>query len=311
MKAVQINKYGHSDVIEIIDIEKPKAGAGQVLIENYASCINPVDIAIREGYMAKMMPLQFPITLGGDLAGVIVEVGEGVENVSVGDKVYGSGIVLAGATGAFAESVVTPANLISRMPENINFNEAAAVVLTGTSAVQAIIEHFNLQAGQKILIHGGAGGISTIAIQIAKKIGAYVATTATGDGIDYVKKLGADEVIDYKNQVFDNLLSDFDAVFDTVGGETYAKSFKVLKRGGIIVSMLIQPDQKLMEQYGVTAIAQMTKVNTNHLDILTKFIENEDVKIYIDKIFTLDQIKEAFEAKENGDIKGKITIKIK
>jgi len=307
MKAAQINKYGHSDVIEIVDIERLKVGKGQILVKVYASSVNPVDIKIMEG----MFPgINFPFTLGSDVAGVVTEIGEGVENFSVGNKVYGSGIVLAGATGAFAEFVAVPAGLVSKMPKNLDFNQAAAVVLTGVSAVQALLEHFKLQSGQKILIHGGAGGIGTIAVQIAKSIGAYVVTTATGDGLDFVKKLGADQIIDYKKENFEEILSDYDAVFDTVGGETYQKSFKVLKKGGTIVSMLEQDKEKLSEKYGVTAISQFTKVNTEHLSILTEFIENKDVKVYIDKIYPLDKIKEAFEAKEKGDVKGKIVIEI-
>lgn len=324
MKAAQINKYGSSDVIEIVDIEKPKAGPGQVLIKAYASSVNPVDIKIMEGYMSNIAPLKFPATLGSDVAGVVTEVGEGVTEFAVGNKIYGQAIVLAGASGAFAEFVAVPAGMIAKMPKNINFNQAAASVLVGVSVVQALLEHFKLRSGQKILIHGGAGGIGTMAIQIAKSIGAFVATTATGDGIEYVKKLGADQVIDYRNEKFDEIVSDFDAVFDTVGGEVFEKSFKVLKKGrvardshavgspdlGIIVSMVAQDNKKLADQYGVTAISQWTKVTTEHLNMLTDFIENKGLKIFIDKIYTLDTIKEALEAKEKGYVKGKIVIQI-
>ena len=310
MKAVQIHTYGGVNKLEIVDIEKPKPGKGQVLLQVYASSINPFDIVMREGYVQKMIP-SLPVTLGSDVAGVVVKVGEGVDHLHVGEKVYGQAIVLAGGSGAFAEFAVTPVTSIAKMPENIGFNEAAAVVLTGVSAVQAICEHFNLQSGQKILIHGGAGGIGTIAIQMAKLIGAYVATTATGEGIDYVKKLGADMVIDYKSQEFDQLIFNYDAVFDTVGGQTYEKSFKVLKKDGIIVSMLAKPDKNVMEQYGVSAIAQATKVTTEHLDMLRNFITVENVTVHVDKVFPLDKIKKAFKAKETGDIKGKIAIEIK
>jgi len=161
------------------------------------------------------------------------------------------------------------------------------------------------------LIHGGAGGIGTIAIQIAKHIGAYVATTATGEGLDYVKQLGADEVIDYKTQQFDELLHDYDAVFDTVGGDTYDRSFKVLKQGGVIASMLAQPNQELMEQYGVTALHQMTKTSTESLNALTKLIEDGVVTIHVDKTYPLEQISEAFEARESGSVRGKIVVTIR
>lgn len=295
----------------MVDVEKPKIEAGKVLVKVYASSINPFDGMVAKGYVAKMMAhMSMPFTLGGDIAGVVAEVGEGVTDFTVGNKVYGQAIVLTGATGAFAEYALVSPSQIAKMPKNIDFNESASAVLVGVSAVQALIEHMNLQASQKILIHGGAGGIGTIAIQIAKSIGAFVATTATGDGIDYVKKLGADEVINYKSQAFYEILSDYDAVFDTVGGEVYANSFKVLKRGGTIVSMIAPKDEKLAEEYGVTAITQSTKITTKNLDILTNFIENKGVKPHIDKIYTLDRIKDAFEAKEKGEVLGKIVIQI-
>jgi len=320
VKAAQINKFGNSSVIELVDIEKPKAGKGQVLVKVYASSVNPFDIKLSQGAMPD---LPLPMVLGGDIAGVVTEIGEGVENFSVGNKVYGSANALSGASGAFAEFAAVPVGTIAKMPKNLDFKMSAAVVLTGVSAVQAITEHFKLQSNQKILIHGGAGGIGTIAIQIAKSIGAYVATTATGDGVEYVKRLGADEVIDYadskaiehprqsrdKTQDFSEILSDYDCVFDTVGGEVYKKSFKVLKKGGMIVSML-DKDEKLAQEYGVTAIGQMTKVNAENLDKLTYFIEEKDIIVHIDKIYDFDKIREAFEDKETSDVIGKIVIEI-
>ncbi len=311
MKAAQIKKYGGPEVIEISQVEKPKVGIGQVLVKVYASSVNPFDIAIIKGYVAKMTDSKLPMVIGLDVAGVVCQVGEGIDNFVVGNKVYGQGSLLAGATGAFAEFVATPADIVAKMPSNLDFNQAAAIVLTGVSAVQALLKHFNLQSNQKILIHGGAGGIGTMAIQIAKSIGAYVVTTATGDGIEYVKKLGADEIIDYKSQKFQEVLSDYDAVFDTVGGEVYTKSFKVLKEGGIIVSMLEQDKENLSEKYKVTAISQFTKVNAEHLNISTDFIENKGVRVYIDKVFDFDKIRNAFEYKEKEDVLGKIVVQIK
>ncbi len=339
MKAAQIKKFGSPDVIELVDIEKPSPGKGQVLVKVYASSVNPFDVKLSQG----MMPnFKLPMILGGDIAGVVTEIGEAghnsapgssVENFSVGNKVYGSANVLSGASGAFAEFAAVPVGNLAKMPKNLDFKEAAAVVLTGVSAVQAITEYFNLQPGhppsheasarqRKILIHGGAGGIGTIAIQIAKSIGAHVATTTTGDGIEYVKKLGADEVIDYKTQDFSEILSDYDCVFDTVGGEVYKKSFKVLKKparnafgiadaggGGVIVSML-DKDEKLAEEYGVTAIGQFTKVNTENLNKLTYFLEEKHVKAHIDKVYDFDKIREAFKEKETSDVMGKIVIEI-
>ncbi|MBI4318965.1 MAG: NADP-dependent oxidoreductase [Chloroflexi bacterium] len=308
MKAAQIVEYGPASKIQINEIEIPRPSEGQVLVEVYGSSINPADIKMRQG---KMMPLQFPVTLGLDLAGVVTDLGKGVTTFNVGDKVYGQAKIGPGGGGAFAQYAIAPAGNLAGMPKNLNFVQAAAIALTGTSAVQALTEHIKLQPGQKILIHGGAGGIGTFAIQIAKHLGAYVATTVSPDDIDFVKKLGADQVIDYKNQRFEDRLRDYDAVFDTVGGETYTRSFKVLKRSGVVVSMLMPPDARLMQQYGVTAIGQFTKVSTERLNTLTKLVEEGVVTVHIDKTFPQERIREAFEAKERGSVRGKIGVDMK
>ncbi len=310
MKAAQIDEYGDSSKISIKEIERPELKPGQVLVEVKSSSINPFDTMVREGYLKEMIPLELPVTLGGDIAGVISEVADDVDGLNVGDKVYGQANVVAGNSGAFAEFATTSSSQVSVMPSNVDFNQAASLALVGVSAVQALYEHLNLQAGQKILIHGGSGGIGSIAIQIAKHLGAYVATTATGDGIEYVKNLGADEVVDYKSENFDEVLSDFDAVFDTVAGETYDRSFKVLKKGGVIVSMNAQPNQELMDKYSVNSIAQMTHVNNDSLERLTSLVESGVVTPHVDKVFTLEEIAEAFAARESGKVLGKIVISV-
>jgi len=169
----------------------------------------------------------------------------------------------------------------------------------------------NLKSGQKILIHGGAGGIGSYAVQLAKYLGAYIAATAGPDDLDYVKNLGADVVIDYKNQSFTELIKDYDAVFDTVGGETYQKSFTVLKRGGVIVSMLEQPDQELMAQYGVNAIVQFSQAKTKDLVKLAELFNQGVIKVTIDKTFSLDQAADALSYLEKNHTRGKVVLQIK
>lgn len=311
MKAARIHKFGHADIVMIEDIPRPTIKKDHVLIEVYASSINPIDSAIREGALEQMTPLTLPLTLGYDLSGVVEEVGEGVKGFNVGDKVYGQASILSGGSGAFAQYTVTHSDHICKIPSNISFIEAAVIGLTGTSALEALLEHIQLSANQKILIHGGAGGIGTIAIQIAKYIGAYVATTATNDGMPYASKLGANEVIDYKNESFEERLFDYDAVLDTVGGETYAKSFKILKKGGVILSMIETPDDKLMKQFEVKAMYQGTNVNTQHLTKLKELIEEGIVTVHVDKSYPIDQIQDAFVAKENEHVHGKIGVEIK
>ena len=311
MKAAQIKDYGSADKVQVTDIEQPTPNDDQVLVEVHASSLNPFDTMVREGYLKEMIPLELPVTLGGDIAGVVSETGKNVTNVSVGDKVYGQSAAVAGNSGALAEFAVTKYGQVGIMPSNLDFNQSASLALVGVSAQQAIKEHVKLTSEQKILIHGGSGGIGSIAIQIAKDIGAFVATTATGDGVELAKSLGADQVIDYANEKFDEVLSDFDAVFDTVAGETYDRSFKVVKRGGIIVSMNAQPNQELMDQYGVEAIYQSTRVTTEALNGLRELIESGVVTARVGKVLPLDQVQQAFEARENGKVSGKIVVSVK
>ncbi|HJP96085.1 MAG TPA: NADP-dependent oxidoreductase [Candidatus Saccharimonadales bacterium] len=307
MKAARITNFGHVDTIKIEEIDQPQAGDGQVLVEVHAASINPFDTMVREGHVQSVQP---PLTLGVDIAGIVVKTGSGVADFTPGQKVYGQANVVAGNSGAFAEFAATKASQLAAMPASTDFVQAAAMPLVGVSALQVITQHMNVQAGQKVLIHGGAGGIGTVAIQIAKHLGATVTTTATGEGIAYVKDLGADEVVDYTSQAFDEAEGVYDAVFDTIGGETYERSFKTLKQGGVIVSMLMQPDETLMQQYNVRAIAQQTRATTEDLTALAALIDQKVVTPHIDATYPLAQVAEAFAARESGKVKGKVVLTI-
>jgi len=308
MKAAQINKYGGSEVVEINkNAPKPAAPRGKLLVEVYAAGVNPIDWKIREGYI----PLKFPATLGGDFSGVVADVGEGVSGFKKGDEVYGYASILGGGSGSFAEFVSADAKVMALKPKNITHVEAGALPLTGVSAWQALVDHISLSRGKKILIHGGAGGIGTIAIQLARHLGAYVATTASAKDLQHVKELGAYEAIDYKNQSFENMLHNFDAVYDTVGGETYVKSFRVLKKGSTIVSMLEQPRPELMEQYGINAIGQLTQVNSERLSKLAELVDQRVIKVHVDKTFPLEQAGEALAYLQSGHPRGKVVLKMK
>jgi NADPH:quinone reductase-like Zn-dependent oxidoreductase len=309
MKAAQINEYGDASVVQINEVDKPAAGEGQVLIEVHASSLNPFDSKLRDGAMPNI-PLKFPATLGGDIAGVVVEIGPGASDFAVGDKVYGQAAVVAGNSGAFAEYAATKVGQIAKAPANLDFAEAASLPLVGVSAVQALAEHINLQPGQKILIHGGSGGIGSIAIQVAKHLGAYVATTAPGEAMDFVKGLGADEVIDFKTQDFTTLVHDYDAVFDTVGGDVFEKSLGVLKQGGVAVSMIAHVEDAAAQQHGVTAISQGTKVTTEKLEKLAKLVEDGVVTPQVAKVFPLGQVQEAFRFRETQHYTGKVVLQI-
>jgi NADPH:quinone reductase-like Zn-dependent oxidoreductase len=310
MKAAQISEYGDPSVVKVVDIPKPEAREGQVLVEVHASSLNPFDSSVRAGKVQQMVP-SLPVTLGGDIAGVIVELGKGVSGFSVGDKVYGQANAVAGNSGAFAEYAATKASQLAKAPSNLGMAETASMPLVGVSALQAVTKHIQLQPGQKILIHGGTGGIGSIAVQVAKHIGAYVATTVPGNAVGLAKELGADEVIDFQSQNFEEVVSGYDAVFDTAGGEVFEKSLKVLKQGGIAVSMTAGVDDSVTNSLGVTAITQGTKVTTEALNELAKLIEDGVITPHIGKTFPLDEIQEAFKARESGSVIGKITLQVK
>jgi alcohol dehydrogenase len=309
MKAAQINGYGDPSVITVNDIEAPRVTAGKILVEVYASSINPFDGKLRSGAMKDFIPLTFPVTLGGDIAGIVKETGQNVTTVVVGDSVYGQAAAVAGNSGAFAEFALTSAGEVAKMPANLDFKQAASLPLVGVSALQALTEHIRLQKGQKLFIAGGSGGIGTIAIQIAKHIGAYVATTVPPEGIEAARQLGADEVIDYENQDFTTLLHNYDAVYDLVGKE-FDPMLRILRRGGVGVSMVAQPNEQLAKELGVSAYLQSTKVTTERLAELAELVEAAIVQPQVDAVFTLDTIVQAFQSKESGQTVGKIVIDI-
>jgi alcohol dehydrogenase len=310
MKAVQLPTYGDSSVLQVADVSDPVVKPGQILVKNHAASVNPFDIKIASGMYKDNIPLELPVIPGGDYAGVVTQVGEGVTDFAVGDEVYGSANILSGGSGAFAETVATQVKNSAKKPKKASFEEAAALVLTGVSAIQALEEHMKLQSGQKILIHGGAGGIGTAAIQVAKAIGAHVATTVSTDDMDFVKQVGADEVIDYKSEKFEDKLSDFDAVYVTVPGDTADRSFQVLKQNGVMVSMVGQPNEELAKQKNITAIGQSTHVRTENLNRLSELIDTGKLKAQIDKSLPLDQIKEAYDIVANIHPRGKVVLKI-
>jgi alcohol dehydrogenase len=312
MKSVQISEYGSSDVIKINEISPiPSPLTGKILAEVIAAGVNPVDWKIREGYFRDMMPLQFPSTLGMDFAGIIKQIGEDVpSDFSQGDEIYGQASIFSGGSGAFAELALANKDSIAHKPKTLNHFQAAALPLVGVSAWQALVEHIGLSDGQKILIHGGAGGIGSIGIQLAKNLGAYVATTVSPNDKQFTQELGADQVIDYKTQSFEEMLHDYDAVFDNVGGQTYVRSFKVLKKGGIIVSMLEQPNSELMNQYGIRAIFQFTQVNRERLTKLAQWVDQNNIKVNVDKIFSLDEASKALDYQKDVHPRGKVILTV-
>jgi alcohol dehydrogenase len=313
MKVIQIKKYGSNDVVEVNDTAPaPSLSSGKILVNIKASGVNPVDWKIREGYMQQIMPLQFPSTLGLDFSGVVKQVDEDAHSdLKQGDEVYGQASIFSGGSGAFAEMALASKDSIAHKPKTLNYLEAAALPLVGVSAWQAFVEHFELSKDKKVLVQGGAGGIGSIGIQLAKHLGAFVATTVSTDDKQFVQEVGADQVIDYKTENFEDIVHDYDAVFDTVGGDAYKRSFKVLKKGrGMIVSTLEQPNSQLMNQYEIKAVFLFSQVNRQRLTKLAEWVDQNNIKVNIDKTFSLDEAAKALDYQKEGRPRGKLVLTI-
>ena len=307
MKAAVIREYGAA--IEISDVPQPALLADSVLIEVHAASVNPVDGIVQAGYLKEMMPITFPFTMGFDVSGVVVEVGDQVSKFKIGDEVFSRPNGMQ--AGTIAEYAVIKEEELAIKPSNISHQEAASIPLVGLTAWQAMVTKGNLQKGQKILIHAGSGGVGTLAIQMAKHLGAEVATTTSAVNAEMVKNLGADVVIDYKTQKFEEELSDYDLVFDMMGGEIIEKSFKILKKGGCLVSIKGEDSKGLAKQYGVRFEAFFMWPSGEMLSQLAQLISDGALKPVIDRTFSIDQVQEAYGYLQGGRAKGKIVIQVK
>ena len=312
MKAAQFSKYGGPEVIEFnSNALLPKLADGQVLVEAHAASINTIDSILRAGYMQSMVPLSFPATIAGDFAGVVKEVSPGLSNLRVGDEVFGFAPVIAGGSGSAAEYVAVSASKVAQKPARASYTEAAALPLAGVSAVQAL-EEMKLRPGQRVLIHGGAGGVGSFALQYARYLGCHVATTVRGSQKEFVRKLDADAIVDFEAEEFDAAHNEYDAVLDTVGGEVYKRSFITLKKGGIVASMVQNsPDQELMLKFGVRAVYITTQVNTSSLNHIAELVDKGAIKTQIAREFPLEQTRDAYTYFEQDHPKGKICLKIR
>lgn len=309
MKAAYLTQYGSTEAITLNEnASEPAVSPGKVVVRVHAAGLNPFDWKVRSGAFQETIPLPLPVILGGDFSGVVTAVGEGVSEYHVGDEVYGSANIFNGGTGALAEYDLADVSRIMLKPAHLTHIEAAALPSVSVSAWQALFEHMHLAPGQKVLIHGAAGGIGHMAVQLAKHAGVHVTATSGTRNIEYVKELGADRVIDYQQESFADLPPDFDAVFDTVGGETYKNSFRVLKKNGILVSMVENPDNISAEQYGVTAVQVSTDVNHERLSKISELVGQGIIDIEIDRTFPLDQAGEALTYLQTGHPRGKVVV---
>lgn len=305
--AVRIHSYGERDVLRYETAPIPAINADDVLVKIHATSINPVDWKIRKGYLKDFIPYKFPLTLGWDLAGEIVALGENVSGWKVGDAVYGRPDIAR--DGTYAEFVAVRASEIAHKPAKFNWQQSAAVPLVALTAWQSLYEFAKLKAGERVLIHAGAGGVGNFAIQLAKLRGAYVYTTTSTANVGLLKELGADEVIDYKKDDFSKL-RDLDVVFDTLGGDVQATSWQTLKRGGRLVSIADNPDEKIAAQYGVTPLFCFVQPNAAQLTEIARLIDANKIQVVIDSVFNLKDIAKAHEKSEAGRTRGKIVIQV-
>jgi len=309
MKAVRIHDYGNVDVLKIEDIPIPEITDNDVLIKVYAASVNPVDWKVREGLVRWRNLHQLPLTLGWDVSGVVEKTGINVKKFKFGDEVYSRPAI--DRNGSYAEYIAVRESEIAFKPKSITHGEAASIPLVGLTVWESLVTTVNIQAGQKVLIHAAAGGVGSMAVQIARIYGCYVIGTASEGNIEFVKSLGANEVIDYRNQDFSKLVKDIDVVFDTVGGETQENSWKVLKEGGMLMSIINKPSEEVANQYKVRSGYIFVQSNGNTLETLRHLIDTGKLKPVVGQVFSLDEIKQAHELSQSMRAKGKIVIKVR
>jgi len=333
MKAFIINRYGKKEKLQSAEIAGPVLRANDVLVQIHAASVNVLDSKIRNGEFKLILPYKPPFTLGHDVAGIVIKVGLGVKQFKAGDEVYAR--PADHRIGTFAELIAINENDVALKPRNLSMEEAASIPLVGLTAWQALVEKANVKKGQKVFIQAGSGGVGTFAIQLAKHLGATVATTTSASNIDLVKSLGADYVIDYKKDDFETILKDYDVVLNSQDAKTLEKSLRILKPGGKLISISGPPDPSFAEEIkapwfmklivrllsaGVRKKAKRLNVSYSFLFMraegtqlgqITSLIDAGIIKPVIDKVFPFEQTNEAMGYVETGRAKGKVVIKIK
>ena len=333
MKALVLKRYGKPDQIVFADIPRPVPKPDEILVQVYAAGLNPIDTTIPKGTFKPILRFNLPATLGSDLAGVEVEVGSRVTRFKAGDAVFASIFDLG--TGALAEFAIVPENVAALKPANLDFVQAASIPMVGLTTWQAFKERIHLKPDQRVFIPAGSGGIGTFAIQLAKHLGAKVGTTTSTGNVDLVRSLGADEVIDYKQQEFEDVLRDYDAVLGAARGEVIEKSLRILKNGSIVVSLVGPPDAAFARARGMNFLMRFVfgllsrkiirqarkrgmdysflfvRPNGGQLAEIGELLQAGIIRPVIDKTFPFDQAKEAIAYLEKGRAKGKVVVQIK
>jgi alcohol dehydrogenase len=333
MKAFVLERYGRKRALRSTELPTPELRDDEVLVEIHAAGVNLLDAKIRNGEFKLILPYRLPLVLGHDVAGVVVKAGSRVRSFKVGDEVYARVDDLR--IGTFAEFVAVKEASLALKPKGLTMNEAASVPLVGLTAWQALVQKANLKKGQKIFIQAGSGGVGTFAIQLAKHLGATVATTTSTVNVGLVKSLGADVVVDYKTQDFEEVLRDYDVVLNSQDGKTLEKSLRVLKRGGKLISISGPPDPEFGKEIAAPGFVKLVirllssgarrkaqgrgidysflfmKANGEQLREITRLIEAEAIRPVIDRVFPFEATNEALAYVEAGRAKGKVVIQLK
>jgi len=333
MKAFIVNRYGKKEKLQLTEIAEPVVKESDILVKVHSAGVNLLDSRIRNGEFKMILPYKTPFTLGHDVAGVVTKVGSNVRKFKVGDEVYARPADYR--IGTFAELIAINEDDVAFKPKNISMEEAASIPLAGLTAWQALIEKANLKKGQKVFIQAGSGGVGTFAIQLAKYLGATVATTTSAANIDLVKSLGADIVIHYKKDDFETILKDYDVVLNSQDAKTLEKSLKVLKSGGKVISISGPPDPGFADEIGAPLSVKLgirllsagvrkkaKRLNVNYsflfmraqgeqLSQITKLIQAVIIKPVMDKVFPFEQTNEALTYIETGRSRGKVVVKVK
>jgi NADPH:quinone reductase-like Zn-dependent oxidoreductase len=306
MKAIRIHSYGGADVLVWEDAPMPAFGDDDVMIRVVATSVNPVDWKFREGHLKGIIPPRFPLILGWDVSGIVEKVGAKATGFSEGDAVFSRPDILR--DGTYAEYVAVRASEVAKKPATLSHIEAATLPLTGITAWEVLVTTAKLSTGQRVLIHGGSGGVGTLAIQLAKIRGAHVTTTCSARNADLVRSLGADEVIDYRTQDFSTLVRDMDVVFDTMGGEVQEKSWSVLKPGGMLASISATPSPDRAKAEGKRATFVFIKPDAAVLATLADLVDTGQLRPVVGAEFTLRDMARAHAWSQDGKGNGKIAI---
>ncbi|MCP1386343.1 NADP-dependent oxidoreductase [Runella salmonicolor] len=333
MKAYTINRYSKEDALQLVDLPEPIINENEVLVEIHSASVNQLDAKIKSGEFKLLLPYKFPLILGHDVAGIITKVGSKVRQFKVGDEVFARPADFK--IGTFAEYIAIKENDVALKPKNISMEQAASIPLVALTVWQAFVEKANLKKGQKVFIQAGSGGVGTIAIQLAKHLGATVATTTSADNFDLVKSLGADIVIDYKTQDFETILNDYDLVLNSQDGKTLEKSMNILKSGGKVISISGPPDATFAKELGLSWFLktaffflsrkvkkQAKKLNVDYsflfmqangkqLSEISLLIDAGVIHPIVDKVFPFQQTNEAMTYVASGRAKGKVVVKVK